>query len=137
MKKGRVDPSPTRLALDSITGALVPFRPLSNPPLASHTLVESIPDFCPSPLAAASIVTGPSSTMEALSPFFDGDKLYVTTSPSNVSILDTTCNNTTTESDGGASSANLGAPVIDGLNAATASTLDALVEDIADDEWDQ
>ena len=47
LKKGQVDPSPTKLALDSIIGAFVPFQLLSSPPLASHTAMESILDFRP------------------------------------------------------------------------------------------
>ena len=99
--------------------------------------MESILDFCPFSSAAASVVTGPLSTMEALPPFSSGSKLYVTTSPSNVSILHTAFDSATIESDGGASSANLGAPVIDGLDATAASMLDALVGDIADGKCDQ
>ena len=65
LKKGRVDPSPARPALDSITGALVPFQPLPSPPLASHMAMESILDFHPPSSTAARVVTSPSSFMKA------------------------------------------------------------------------
>ena len=136
LKKGRVDPSLARPALDSIIGVVVSFLPLPSPPLASHMVVKSIPDFCPSS-AATSIVTGPSSTMEAQPPFSVGGKLYVTTSTSNVSILDTTSNSVATELDRSALGADLGAPVVDGFDAKVASMLDALVGDIADGECDE
>ena len=87
LKKRRVDRSPSRPVFDSITSALVPFWPLSSPPLASHTPVGSIPDFYPPSSTIASVVTSPSSTMEALPPFSIGGKLYVTMSTSNASIL--------------------------------------------------
>ena len=137
LKKGRVDPSPAKPALDSITGALVPFQQLPIPPLASHTAVESIPDFCPPSSVPTSIVTNPLSTMEAQPPFFVGGKLYVTTSTSNVSILDIISDSAATELDGGASGADLEALVVDGLDATKASTLVALVEDIVDGKCDQ
>ena len=137
LKKGPVDPSPARRALDSITSALVPFWPLPSPRLASHMAMGSIPNFHPSSSAAASIVTGPSSFMEAQGPFSVGGKLFVTTSTSNVSILDTTFDSAATESDGGASGADLGAPIVDGFDVAIASMLDALVGAIADGKCDQ
>ena len=137
LKKGQVVPSPAKLSLDSITYALVSFWPLPNPPLASHMAMESIPNFCPPSSSAINIITGPSSTMEAQPPFSVGSKLYVTTSTSYVSILDTTSDSAATKLDGGASGANLGAPIVDGLDAIAASTLDALVRDIADGECHQ
>ena len=65
LKKGLVDPSPVKPALDSIRDALVPFRSLPTPLFASHTAMESIPNFLSSSSTAASVVTSPSSTMEA------------------------------------------------------------------------
>ena len=64
--------------------------------------------------------------MEAEPPFSIGIKLYITTLTSNVSIIDTTLDIATTESD----------VVVEGLNATTATMLDALVGDIADGECD-
>ena len=53
---------------------------------------------------------------------------------SNVNILDTTSDSVATKSNGGASCANLGTLVVNGLDAAATSMLDTLVGDIADGE---
>ena len=65
LKKGQVDPSLAKPVVDSIIDALVSFWPLPSPPLASHTVVGNIPDFRPLSSVVASIVIGPSCTMEA------------------------------------------------------------------------
>ena len=69
LKKRRVDPSPARPAVDSITYALIPFWLFPSPPLTSHMAIKSIPNFCPPSSITTSVATGPLSTIEAQCPF--------------------------------------------------------------------
>ena len=129
-KKRRVDPRPATLPLDLISEAILPFRPLFSPLLASHAIVGSILDSLHHSSIVASVGT------DAKPPLPIGIVLHVITSTSNISILSTTLDSNATESNADSPCANLVAMVVEGLDAAEASTLDALVGDVADGECD-
>ena len=118
--------------MNLITSALVPFWPFFFVFHACDIATDTILDPLFGSSIAASIGTGPSSVVDSELSLPVGVVIYVNTLTLDVSIVGTTLDSAAMELDAGSLIGDLVASVVEGLNAATTSMLDALVGDIVD-----